>query len=390
MSHRHERTTPRMSPRARRGFSLIELAAVGTALTLLAGMMAPALSSARSKSRSAVCLDRLAAIAATGRIYAAGDQQGFVIPIHPQQFQQSPGAPTFIGAYEWGGKSGIGTPGWTDGPAEGVYAWISSKYGTRAGFGPPTRPMNQLLYPQGFHDARFPEYDRFGAETDTKFDLPAYRCPSDTGPPGGAHCPDWVANPRRSSYDHFGNSYAANLFMTGYPGDRMWSNSPYLRPLSRLPNPARTIGYEENIGRWAWASRREIDDCTWIGAGVDPGPSRQLAGWHGKPWTYNRSFVDAHAETQTIYIEDTEDTDGYANHYYNEIVFEESGEQEQYRCIIVRGDGWQKDTMPAPRIPTDIFHGGDGRPSYEDCVQTTARSTADAPTTTASGRQVQR
>ena len=61
-------------------------------------------------------------------------------------------------------------------------------------------------------------------------------------------------------------------------GGEMRTNSPYLRPITRVPTPSRTLYYEENIGRWAWSCRREIDDCTWIGAGVDPGPTQEGMG----------------------------------------------------------------------------------------------------------------
>ncbi len=353
----------------RHAFSLVELVAVASAVAILIGLATPSLSAARGKSRQAVCLDRLGSISRASRAYAVDDPHGWFIPVHPLQYYQHPSDPTYIGAYEWGGKSGIGAQGYLPGGG-GADAWITSKFGTKIGFGPATRPLNRVLYPHGFRDNLNPEFDRQGAFADTRFELPAYRCPADDRPPAAAHCPDWVANPGRSSYDHFGNSFAANVFMTAASPGQMFSNSPYLRPLSRVPNPVRTIGYEENIGRWAWACRREIDDCTWLGSGVDPGPSKQLDGWHGKPWTYNRAFVDGHAATQAVYIEDTEDADGYANHYYNEIVYEDADIQSMFRCIIVRGDGWQKDTLPASRIPTGIGAGGDGRASYERCVTT--------------------
>jgi hypothetical protein len=150
------------------------------------------------------------------------------------------------------------------------------------------------------------------------------------------------------------------------------SNSPYLRPGARIPNPARTLAYEENIGRWAWACRREINDCFWIGEGVDPGATKALRGWHGKSWTYNSAFVDGHTATVKVYIEGTEDNEGYANHYRNEIVFPNDTNQQAYsRCIIVRGDGWQRDTLPADPIPTGVYryYGSSGRTSYEGCVQ---------------------
>jgi hypothetical protein len=137
--------------------------------------------------------------------------------------------------------------------------------------------------------------------------------------------------------------------------------------------------YEENIGRFAWACRSELDaehdatgggGCLWIGEGVDPGPTKAVRGWHGKNWTYNRAFIDTHVETQAVYIEGTEDRDGYAHHYLNEVVFDDPAQLEALRCVIIRGPGWQKDTYPAPAIPTGLFHDGRGRPSYEGCVNT--------------------
>jgi len=363
----------RQSIVTRRGFTLIELVTLAVIGALLVAISAPSLDAVRGKSRHVVCLERLGKIATASRMFAAEHPQGWAIPVHPLQFQQDPDNPTYIGAYEWGGKSGVGRPGFVDGPSDGEYSWISSKYGTRAGFGPATRSMNQIFYPSGFRQnwfAETSEYDRAGAYQDTQLDLPVYQCPSDDGPPLAAHCPDWVAHPNQSSYEHFGNSFAANVFLTSAFSLGIRSNSPYLRPISRVLNPARTIAYEENIGRWAWACRREKDDCDFIGLGVNPGPTKALRGWHEKDWTFNRSFIDGHAESQKIWIEGTEDSEGYANHYFNEQVYEPGNElQEIYRCIIVRGDGWQKDTLPVEPISTGLFSSS-GRPSYEGCVHT--------------------
>ena len=236
-------------------------------------------------------------------------------------------------------------------------------------------------------------FDRTGAFLDTTLDLDLFKCPGDEGPPRAAHCPDWVENSERSSFDHFGNSYAANLLMVHSGNAPLDSNSPYLRPTSRVPTPSRTLYYEENIGRWAFAAKWEIDECRWIGEGIDPGPTKTIDGWHGRGWTFNRAFVDSHAETQKIW-EETKQTlltpgevmssleDGYATHYRSERLgsypddcfrnnpnsISSNDAYEHCRCVIIRGDGWQKDTLPAEYLPTGLIMNLSGRPSYEGCV----------------------
>ena len=160
-------------------------------------------------------------------------------------------------------------------------------------------------------------------------------------------------------------------------GNEMHSNSPYMRPITRVPTPSRTLYYEENIGRWAWSCRREAcTDIPSVVPGVSPGPTRSLRGWHGADWTYNRAFVDSHGDYQKIYLEGTEDSTGFALHYRKEHLSSYPafpGVPETnfdfYECIIVRGTNWAKDTLPQEVISTGLIHPAGGRPSYEDCVE---------------------
>ncbi len=375
------------------GFTLIELLVVIAIIALLISILLPSLQRAREQAKRSVCLSHIKGVGTSSRVYAAEERGGWSIPIHPLTFDQDPDEPTFIGAYEWGGKSGVGYIDYCPG---GQTSIITSKYGTKCGFGPASRPLNDILFKGGFADWRNGPVEE--QVRDTTLKLEDFRCPGDDGPPRGGHCFQWVEDGATSSYDWFGTSFAANVFLIGLSnGDgNLSSNSPYLRPISRIPNAARTIYYEENIGRWAWAAKREICPITNLNQGIDIGPLKIMRGWHGLDWVYNRVFADAHGAFQKILIEGTRDDNGYYEHYFSE-EFEIGmpdwpglnsgcrkggalskccwaggvGCQVGCRCIMVRGVGWQKDTLPAPTVCTDLGARSDGRASYEKCVSAT-------------------
>jgi len=347
----------------RRALSLTEVVASVLALGFLACALLPSLGAARRRSQQSTCVDRLHALGEATSLFSADDATENAIPVHPLFSKQDPQNPAYIGAYEWGGKSGIGRTGWYHGVGSPE---MNSRYGTQAGFGPATRPLNKYLYPHGFRNNNEPTISRTGWILDTKLDLPAFRCPADDGPPSGGQCPDWLHHKDRSAYDQFGTSYSANIFWVVSSEGTLQSNSPYLRPQSQVPNPSRTTLYEEAIGSWVWSVRRYPEVCLWSGQGLDPGPTWSVRSWHDKAWTYNMAFVDGHAGPRAIYIEGSEDNHGYALHRRIERVFDDDDMQTRYQCIIVRGDGWQKDTLPAPFIETGLH--GFASLSYENCL----------------------
>jgi hypothetical protein len=333
---------------------LAETIATFLALLLLAACLLPATASVRGASKQSRCLNNLLQISYANAVYAAQDQANMALPVHPKQFQQCPDQPPgdfctdpkFIGAYEWGGKSGIGQDDFVTGSPGDP---LNSKYGTKAGFGPATRPLNRIIYPGKFEDHLHPQFDPVGAEQDTHLELNVYHCPSDTGYTG-VHFPDFKAR-RLSSLDHFGTSYTANMFMTANAGGgEMMSNSPYLHRMSDIISPATTLAYYENNGRFAWTVAP--DYCDFL-EGI-PG---QVRGWHGKDWNFDAAFVDGHADSI------------YMRGYVSRAVMQDDVYQAGYRCIIIRGEGWQKDTLPADRVPTGLFYGGSGRTSYEHGIE---------------------
>ena len=340
----------------RHAVSLVDVTGAVVAVGLLTLLLVPATASVATNSKNARCLSNLMRIGYANAIYAAQDPADMALPVHPKQFQQCPDLepgdmcndPIFVGAYEWGGKSGVGRDDFVPGIPSGP---LKSKYGTLAGFGPASRPLNQILFKQGFRDHLHPSFNPQGAEKDTQLYLEVLRCPSDTGYTG-VHCPSF-AEKGLTSYDHFGTSYNANIFMiANVGGGEMRSNSPYLHRMSDILNPSRTLAYLENNGRFAWTVAP--DQCDFL-VGV-PGSVR---GWHGKDWTFNAAFIDGHADT--IYMR------GYR---CEEGVFENQDcQSHSYRCVIVRGEGWQIDTLPAPDVPTRLWFAGEGRPSYEGCIQ---------------------
>jgi hypothetical protein len=336
-----------------RGVTLVETAALMAMACVVFLCLIPALGAVEQFGASGECLANLGRIAHANTIYTVTEPSDPALPVHRLQTQQIRNQPTFIGAYEWGGKSGRGRNSFVP---EYAGQTLGSKYGTAAGFGPPTRPLNKILF-----DREFPEYYDWqkrqvtsvpGAESDTELDLPVLRCPTDSGY-AGVHFRSFE-NDGLTSYDHFGTSYTANMLMISTGGE-MLSNSPYLHRVSELLAPSSTLAFLENSGRFAWSAGPTPEGCQFTGyiAG-------QARGWHGQDWTFNASFVDAHAESI------------YMRSYYNPQIYldQSSGSYSEYRCIIIRGDNWQMDTLPVPFTPTGLTNPYGGRASWEGDIET--------------------
>lgn len=334
----------------RPGRSIVEVSAALLAAAALIFCAASTTAAVRRTSKDARCWLNLSQTGLASSVYTAQDPGDMALPVHRLQFQQDENEPTFIGAYEWGGKSGIGWDAWL-GPSNP----LNSKYGTKAGFGPNTRPLNAILYRESFADHLTPVFNPPGALADTQLDLDVQHCPADTGY-SGVHFPTF-RDSKLSSFDHFGTSYTANVFSFGTGGGGPVSfSSPYLRPLSDVQNPAKTLLYYENNGRYAWSAGPTPPDCDFIGKK----PLGPVRGWHGKYWTFNAVFTDGHVDS--IYMRAFRSA--YLPYSPDPMTSPEEATQ-QYRCVTIRGDRWQLDTLPSVPVDGGIDSVGLTRPSWE-------------------------
>lgn len=353
MSESHDRSPSTMQ---RIAFTLIELLVVVAVVGLLVSILLPSLRKAREQARTVACTAGLRGISSAGLIYAGADPGENLVPVH-RLYALVPGD---IGAYDWGGKSGIGEP------SVGTDA-SSSIWGTQNGRGPGTRPLNDVLFKSGFPDTQnVPGPNQVNWLHDAQLDLAIYRCPSDRGY-AGFHYDAW-RNSGLTSYDHYGTSYAASLLWEAdesHPGDpcTLLSFTPYLRPPSRVPNPANTIYFLENSGRFGWAinfgADADGDDlgsaCSQLhnvpsslGTGVD----KEIRGWHGRPFLVSVSFVDGHAAL--VNMRGHQRPAPHLPYYPGSGVPGSTAGYVRYHCAIIRGSGWQIDTLPAPFVISEI------------------------------------
>ena len=329
----------------RHAITSVELVAVVTTVVLVLGVLAPVLASGRRQSKKSVCLYNLARIAQASVTYTSTDPDENAIPVHPGVANAA--APSIgrraIAHYGWGGKSG-----------QGEYLSSTDFWGTAAGRGPATRPLNPVVYGHEFPDyAHKPGPDFVNWRRDAELDLPVYRCPSDSGY-AGIHYLDW-RDGGRSSYDEYGTSYGANVMWIFYVGGGFCeSNSPFARRLTEIVDPVHTILYQENCGLFAYRACPQGSpgqECD-----LGSGDTSTVRGWHGRPWWFNAAFVDGHADT--IHMR------GYDNPRLGRYPYCDPDDPEAsfgiWKCVIIRGRNWQKDTLPLVPAPTDIWCGGKG------------------------------
>jgi hypothetical protein len=311
------------------------------AVAVLSTLFVPTLTESRREAKETKCLFNLKRLGEAASSHASGDANEFALPRHPLMGQLR----NALGIWEWGGKSGRGEPAQGRDPT-------TSMWGTQMGRGPATRGLNRIIY-----GAVLPDYDRDPGPSqsnwrhDMELSLDAFRCPADIGY-AGHHYTAWRES-RFTSYDHYGNSYAANAQWAAAPGTdcELMSNSPLLRPVSRVPNPGSTILVIENCGLFGWRANYAIDDCDSLSGGLGTDVNARILGWHGLAWVFATAYVDGHAGMTRI--EGREYPQPRLARYPG--CRQELSEcYEGYKCIVTRGPGWQLDTLPAPLVPTGL------------------------------------
>ncbi len=322
-------------PSRLRGFTLIELLVVVSIIALLISILLPSLKKAREQAKAAAGLANLKGIGTSSVTYSTDDASESSIPVHPivldNNRDQRERLTTARAAF--GGKSG-----------NGRFDGNTLYWGTGNFKGPATRPMNGILFKNGLTDFTPPPFGTYtGGDIlarwadDEKLNLNIFKCPSDTGYKGLNYTD--LKESGKSSFDFFGNSYWANALWTT-SGGPCFSNSPFLRPYSRIPNPANTLYFWEQAGAFAWDANPP-ESC---GDKTDT----VVVGWHKRPWMFNAVFADGHGSMVKMdswrapQLSSYPNAPGGSNPYF------------WYHCVIIRGSDWQMDTLPSPEVPTNI------------------------------------
>lgn len=275
------------APAAAAAFSLLELLVVMAIIALLIGILVPALGGSRTEGAKLKCLSNLRSLGQAFAAYTVDDERDYTSPVHPK----AEASWYFDGEYEYGGKTGLGVMGAPD--------WRQDN-----------RILNRYLY---------------GTGGGTAFAL--YECPGDGGIPALDPSDGWVnfdsfflssQQRYRPAHVSAGTSYRLNNhidFTRTRPAfQQQHFFGPYLRPITRVPDPATTVLLAETVAEVA----------KW-------NPGLHVEGWHRKANLFNVLFVDTHAGA--IFLSGHEDQSESYDGYW-----------------VARGDGWRLDCYPQPPI----------------------------------------
>ncbi|MBN1513863.1 MAG: prepilin-type N-terminal cleavage/methylation domain-containing protein [Phycisphaerae bacterium] len=335
------------------GFTLIELLVVVSIIALLISILLPSLKKARDQAKQAACIANLSGLAKASVTYSADDRTNVVMPCCSEFGRPNPvepGQKTVNAAFGWGGKSGRGKYNSSYGGG------ILSVWGPQYKRGASTRPLNYMMYkninkvlPGAEHAAEI--------EADQNLTFDSFRCPADTGYTAKNWDTYWPANANGfvdstlSAYNHFGNSYAGTAFIV-YTAvgescvGTVQTLTPFLRPLSRIRNTANTVLYQEANSLYAYSLK--VPEINWSGCNyLEDAPNGVVKGWHGRDWMFTACFTDGHAAV--IKMRGCEQPPADLGSTYPRDIGG-SDPYNAWKCVQIRGNGWQLDTLPSPPI----------------------------------------
>ncbi len=268
--------------RTTRGFTLIELLVVTSIVSLLIGLLLPALSRARDSARLAGCLSNLHQVMLATSIY--GDENNDAMPT------MRPYGVAAYSSYNHGGRYSVNE------------AYSKTKHFVRYPF---DRPLNSYVHPnlplggtpshterdqgkmeRGLSQADFLDKDRYN--------FPIFECPADND---FNYQMDWRADKVShvtSAYNAVGTSYMFNIVWLQYVTSEyrdfvrplLWHEGTRLFKRARLAYPSEFIAYYDDPAYFAIAKRRDIPL------------------YHHKEGQFTLAFLDGHAESSSLDLDE--------------------------------------------------------------------------------------
>jgi len=279
----------------RRGASLFELILVMAILTMMMGILLPAMSGGQREKEKVHCLHNLRQIMTVATIYAGDDPHTILGPVHPQWFSfQGDGYADY-----GGGPGTVAYMGWDD------------------PFDPRTRPFNRLIFGKGG------VVPNTSPGQDSQFEL--FRCPGrDRGWQSTAGFSGDPLEMERSYFEANGVSYRMNnLSYSGGVGLGIHGRSA-----TRIPHPGMTLAFlEARAFQTLWTN--DVHGWgPWVG---------ELTGYHAKLGFFNVAYADGHAAYA-----------GFGNGTYYE-------HTEKFDGLEQRGSWGRLDCLPEPPLSFSSF-----------------------------------
>ncbi len=109
------------------------------------------------------------------------------------------------------------------------------------------------------------------------------------------------------------------------------------------------MNYLENAGRFGWRINHWTRDTGPLGSESN----KRIRGWHGRDYTFTVGYVDGHAGI--VKMEGHQDPPPHLPHYPGWPGSNGACGYGTWKGSIIRGPGWQLDTLPSAVVVSDIW-----------------------------------